>query len=216
MGKKYSRREFGGRKTPKVWTTSWYLKGLLMLVGNTNYLEQVTCGVQHVMLFLSLGDITLAFVLHLPAFSHSLKRKKNRWNLKLSAVLRKCSIKYFSFHPESIYIWAKAKGLMNAKLSARWEVLSGVSQSLWPRERGTHSLYLRLEGGCLLRERNNQSDLLFSWVLSSLVCSGLSGVVKLNSGELQAPLQLWSAIQGNTVPEVNEPSRRHAFIQFSY
>jgi len=75
---------------------------------------------------------------------------------------------------------------------------------------------LRLEGGSLLRGQNNQRAMLFYLVLSSLVCSGLSGVVKLNSRELQALLQLWSAIQGNTIPEVNEASRRHGFIQFLY
>lgn len=47
-----------------------------MLVGNTDWLQPSSHGAQHGMMFLSVGDITQAFILHLPSFSHKLKRKE--------------------------------------------------------------------------------------------------------------------------------------------
>lgn len=115
------------------------------------------------------------------------------------------------------YFWAKARVLMDAKLLAFWQgFFWSVTQSLWPKETWTHRVHLRLDGGSLPRGQNNQRALLFYSLLSSLVCFRLSGVVKLNSRELQALLQLWSTIQGNIFPEVKEPARRHGFIQFLY
>ena len=74
---------------------------------------------------------------------------------------------------------------------------------------------LRLEGGSLLRGQNNQRAF-FVLLLSSLGCSRhpLGEVVKLNSGELKALHQLWSATEGNSLPEVNEPFRRHVCTIF--